>query len=76
MAKKSLRIALALCWLAFLGITVPGCQRETAPRFVSSAEVLALTAELESGEADDEGDPEELARRLVEPLIKKGIGKK
>ncbi len=61
-------------WLILLGVALSGCQRETAPRFVSSAEVLALTAELENVEADEEVDPEELKlwkdlqKQIVEQL--------
>ena len=40
LAMKTPRIALALFSLAYLGVAVPGCQREAAPRFVASEEVI------------------------------------
>ncbi|MEO2048821.1 MAG: hypothetical protein ABGX16_19870 [Pirellulales bacterium] len=50
------RMVLAMLGLACWGVVLPGCQRQAAPRFVSSDEVLALTAGLNG----EEGDPEEL----------------
>jgi mono/diheme cytochrome c family protein len=70
------RMVLAMLGLACLGVALPGCQRQAAPRFVSSDEVLALTAGLDSEEGleGEEGDPEdlkfwrELQKQIVELL--------
>ena len=61
LAKNLPRMMLALLWLAPVGVALPGCQRQAAPRFVSSKGALALTADLE-------GDEEEL--KLMQGLQK------